>query len=144
MALRLIHIKLPDHDDESISELIADRQFVTTWLDHRTGGQLILQLIAPAEDCEAIMDKFDQRFHGMSGFQILLLPVEAALPRFSEVDDLDKPVSAAAADNVSGKKHRVSREELYAEIKEGIKIGPVFYGHGSSFFGGGRHRFTPQ
>lgn len=56
MALRIIQIKLPDADYESISEIIADQQYVTTWLDHRASGQLILQLIAPAEACEAIMD----------------------------------------------------------------------------------------
>ena len=98
MALRLIQIKLPDAADyESISEIIADQHYVSTWLDHRTAGQLIIQLIAPAEACEALMDKFDQRFHGISGFHILLLPVEAALPRLSEERDIDNESLKGAA-----------------------------------------------
>jgi uncharacterized hydrophobic protein (TIGR00341 family) len=126
MALRLIQIKLPDVDQESILEMIEDQKFVTTWLDHQEPGQLILQLIATAEACEAIMDKFDQRFHGISGFHILLLPVEAVLPRLSEQEDPDKPLAASRKEDTTEKKHRISREELYSEIEEGLKIGPVF------------------
>jgi len=44
MALRLIQIKLPDAEYDSITEIIADQKFVTTWPDHRMPGQLILQL----------------------------------------------------------------------------------------------------
>ena len=144
MALRLIQIRLPDADYDSISEMIVDRSSVTTWADHRAHGQLIVQLIAPAEECEAIMDKFEQRFRSTPGFHILLLSIEAALPRLPEEEEEDETTQADETNGNSKGKHRVSREELYAEIKEGIKIGPVFYGHGSSFFGGGRHRFTPQ
>ena len=60
MALRLVQLKLPDAEYDSITEIIADQKFVTTWPDHRVSGQLILQLVAPAEACEAIMDKFEQ------------------------------------------------------------------------------------
>ena len=63
MALRLVQLKLPDAEYDSITEIIADQKFVTTWPDHRVSGQLILQLVAPAEACEAIMDKFEQRFN---------------------------------------------------------------------------------
>ena len=48
MALRLIQIKLPDAEYDSITEKIEDQKFVTTWPDHRVPGQLILQLVEPA------------------------------------------------------------------------------------------------
>ena len=118
MALRLIQIKLPDSDYDSIFEIIADQKFVTTWLDHRASGQLILQLMAPAEACEAIMDKFDQRFKDTEGFHILLLAVEAALPRLEEEVETEKSPPTDGADDASEKKHRISREELYAEINQ--------------------------
>jgi len=44
MALRLIQIKLPDAEYDSVAEIIADQKFVTTWPDHRVPGQRILQL----------------------------------------------------------------------------------------------------
>ena len=49
MALRLIQIKLPDAEYDSVTEIIVDQKFVTSWPDHRVPGQLILQLVAPAE-----------------------------------------------------------------------------------------------
>ncbi len=48
MALRLIQIKLPDAEHDSIFEMIEDQKFVTTWPDHRVSSQLILQLVEPA------------------------------------------------------------------------------------------------
>ena len=112
MALRLVQLKLPDAEYDSITEIIADQKFVTTWPDHRVSGQLILQLVAPAEACEAIMDKFEQRFQGHPEYHILLLPVEAALPRLPEEEDTDKTPQEDAINEESEKKHRVSREEL--------------------------------
>jgi uncharacterized hydrophobic protein (TIGR00341 family) len=125
MALRLIQIKLPDADQDLILEMIADKKIITTWADHRMPGYLILQ-VAPAEACEAIMDKFEQRFNGVSGFHILLLPVEAFIPRLAEEEDSNKTSTAEQTGDASEKKHRISREELYSEIHEGIRIGPVF------------------
>ena len=112
MALRLVQLKLPDAEYDSITEIIADQKFVTTWPDHRVSGQLILQLVAPAEACEAIMDKFEQRFQGNPEYHILLLPVEAALPRLAEEEDTDKTPQEDAINEEPEKKHRVSREEL--------------------------------
>ncbi len=113
MALRLIQIKLPDAEHDSIFEMIEDQKFVTTWPDHRVPSQRILQLVAPAEACEAIMDKFEQRFQGNPEYHILLLPVEAALPRLPEEADTDKIPQEDTINEESEKKHRVSREELY-------------------------------
>ena len=126
MALRLVQLKLPDAEYDSITEIIADQKFVTTWPDHRVSGQLILQLVAPAEACEAIMDKFEQRFQGNPEYHILLLPVEAALPRLPKEEDTDKTPQEDPIKEESEKKHRVSREELYSEINEGLNIGSVF------------------
>ena len=44
MALRIVQLKLPDAEYDSITEIIADQKFVTTWPDHRVSGYLILQL----------------------------------------------------------------------------------------------------
>jgi len=126
MALRLIQIKLPDADGSSLQELLAGQQFVNTWLAKEDGGWLMLQLIAPAEACEAVMDNFDRRFHNVPGFHMLLLPVEAMLPRPAEEQKAPDTQPNAEADTETNKRHRVSREELYAEVKEGLKIGPVF------------------
>ena len=126
MALRLIQIKLPDAEYDSVMEIIADQKFITTWPDHRVPGQRILQLVAPAEACEAIMDKFEQRFQGNPEYHILLLPVEASLPRLPDEEDKDKSQQDDAIKEESEKKRRISREELYSEINEGLNIGSVF------------------
>ena len=126
MALRLIQIKLPATDENNLQELLAGQKFVNTWLAREDGGRLMVQLIAPAEACEVVMDNFDRHFHDVPGFHMLLLPVEAMLPRPVEEQETQDTQPNAEAVAEANKKHRVSREELYAEVNEGLKIGPVF------------------
>ena len=72
------------------------------------------------------MDKFEHRFQGNPEYHILLLPVEAALPRMPDEEDKNKSQQEEAINEESEKKHRVSREELYSEINEGRNIESVF------------------
>ena len=80
MALRLIQIKLPASAEDSLQDFFAGQKFVNTWLAREDGNRFMVQLIAPAEACEAVMDDFDRRFHNAHGFH-MLLPLLAFCPR---------------------------------------------------------------
>ena len=124
MALRMIQIVHPDVSPEDFADLLEGFKIHATWADQRSCDTSITQLIAPAEDCESILDKFEQRFGKTPGFQVALMQVEAVVPRPkeeppkepAEKDDKQKPEASK----------RISREELYAEINEGIPITRVY------------------
>ena len=124
MALRMIQIVHPDVSPEDFADLLEGYKIHATWADQRSCDTSITQLIAPAEDCESILDKFEQRFGKTPGFQVALMQVEAVVPRPKEApskepadkDEKQKPEVST----------RISREELYAEINEGIPITRVY------------------
>jgi uncharacterized hydrophobic protein (TIGR00341 family) len=120
----MIQIVHPDVAPEDFADLLEGFQIHATWADQRSCDTSITQLIAPAEECEAILDKFEQRFGKTPGFQVALMQVEAVVPRPreeppeepAEKADKQKPVLST----------RISREELFAEINEGIPITRVY------------------
>jgi len=80
-----------------------------------------------AEKAEPIMDALEQRFAVVDGFSLLLLPVEARVPRPAD-DAEEKPAPEVVEEDKEKEKksHRISREELYAEVSGGAKTTPVF------------------
>ncbi len=80
-------------------------------------------MLIPAEECESVIDKFEQRFAETSGYNIVLLPVEAFLPRPKPENNVTEPENT---EHQKKDAHRVSREELYSDINEGIKISRTF------------------
>jgi uncharacterized hydrophobic protein (TIGR00341 family) len=68
------------------------------------------------------MDAVQQRFGETEEFRVVLLPVEASLPR-QVPEENDKVLRLHRID---GSGYRVSREELYTEVSEGTQLTPVF------------------
>lgn len=124
MALRMIQIVHPDIAPEDFADLLEGYEIHATWEDQRSCNTSITQLIAPAEDCESILDKFEQRFAKTPGFQVALLQVEAVVPRM--IEGPAKTPDKEADKQRSEASTRISREELIAEINEGIPISRVY------------------
>jgi uncharacterized hydrophobic protein (TIGR00341 family) len=120
----MIQIVHPDVAPADFADLLEGLQIHATWTDQRACDTSVTQLIVPAEECEAILDKFEQRFGKTPGFQVALMPVEAVVPRPKEEppkrsdEPADKPKPELST--------RISREELIAEISEGIPITRVY------------------
>jgi uncharacterized hydrophobic protein (TIGR00341 family) len=129
MTQRLIQISFPVVPPDDIARMTKDIQIVNMWQDQLHPERNILQLVAPAEDCERIMDHFQQRFGNSPGFNIMLMSMEAVVPRPKP----DPKQEKKAETDTPGKnrpavknKHRVSREELYADMNAGIIINRAF------------------
>jgi len=126
MPQRLIQITFPVVPPDDIARMTKDLQMVNMWQDQLQPNQNILQILAPAEDCENIMDHFQQRFGNSPGFNILLMSVEAVLPRPKAKPKQEKETNVSGKKRSANNKHRVSREELYAAMNAGIIINRTF------------------
>lgn len=124
MALRMIQIVHPDVTPDDFTDLLEGFDITATWADQRSCDTSVTQVIVLAEDCESILDKFEQRFVKTPGFQVALMQVEAVIPRLKE----EPPKESAKADDAKKPEvsTRISREELLAEIDEGIPVSRVF------------------
>ena len=124
MPIRLMQIILPEKiSKDEIPSLIEDKEVVSGWTSDYSDSKTVLNLLIPAEECDSVIDKFEHRFSQTSGYNIVLLPVEAFLPR-PKPESTDTKIEKN--EQTKEDLHRVSREELYSDISEGIKISRTF------------------
>jgi len=126
MALRLIEISLPEADRGGAEALLQGEAILCVWQQELSDARILLRVLLPAEAVEALLDALEKRYASTKDFRVILLPVEAALPRPKALEDALPPPSSAPARELSAKPERISREELYAEITESSRLSTVF------------------
>ncbi len=117
MALRLIEMVLTEQDSEEVLELLKDYKV----LEHRqvrlSDGEVLVRILLDAEQSEAVLDLLGKRYAGKEGNRVVILAVEATLPR-------DEPEAADVPEEKSPE--RISREELYEDIKDAAQCTRVY------------------
>lgn len=127
MPLRVMQIFIPKNGDWEPDDLLEGREILGQWED--TGKKsVVLHLLVPAEETEPIMDEFEQRFSAVEGFHVVLFPVEAVLPRPKSDESKEEKAADDESVDKSQSASRISREELYEEVNEGIGVTGVFIG----------------
>lgn len=127
MTLRLIEIFLPLEKKEKLDAILTG--FAGSELLHMvaTNGKVNFKVLIPAEESESLLDKLEEAFAHLDDFRIVILSIEAIVPRMlPSQDDFptnDKPVEKKAASVALA---RVSREELYSDVLEAGKLSNTF------------------
>jgi uncharacterized hydrophobic protein (TIGR00341 family) len=114
----------PEERGGEVQELVEDLEPLGLWHDRLLDGQIIVKILLQAERAEAVLDRLESRYGGMEGFRVLVLAVEAALPR-------PKPGEESAAGGAPGQPseaapQRISRQELYADVSSSARLTRVF------------------
>ncbi len=117
MALRLIELFLNEGDADGAEEILAEGSVVETWHETLDGGRLLVKVLLESERAEPVLDALSKRFGHREGFRLVLLPVEAALPRPEQEKD-----EVPAAEPNEKPRARLSRDELYADVLEAVKL----------------------
>lgn len=128
MPLRVMQLLVPADTSETLDELLEGREALGRW-DDADGARVIVQLLIPAEESEPIMDRFEEQYAGTKGFHVVLLPVEAVLPRpdpEAAEQNAENPAYNGNNQNDENNAERISREELYAEVTENLGVTRVF------------------
>ena len=130
MALRLIEMVLREKDGGEVRELLKEHKM----LEHRQvrlpDGEVLVRILLEAEQSEAILDLLEKRYTGNEGNRVVILPVEATLPRAApEPEPEPKPESAGTPEQPPLEEKppgRISREELYEDIKDAALCSRVY------------------
>ena len=81
MALRLIEMVLREKDGGEVRELLKEHKV----LEHRQvrlpDGEVLVRILLDAEQSEAVLDLLEKQYAGGEGNRVVILPVEATLPR---------------------------------------------------------------
>lgn len=117
MAMRIIEVIVSKDDVDHILRVARGPEVVDVWcIPGAEPGQMVVRVLAPMTQCQALIDKF----HGiLSGnkHRIMLIPTLAVIPEPEkpEQPQPEKPQPATAA-----------REELYNIVAEGTKVDSTF------------------
>ena len=123
MALRLVEISVPNEKQDSVKELINAENPAGIWVDRLSEHKTQIKVLFQANKTEMLLDKLERALSG-DDYRIILLPVEATLPRIKIEDEKKEETEEKEKEKKSHM--RVSREELYSEIKESASLNSVF------------------
>ena len=115
--MRVIEVITDQGHVDTLRGIAAQQEVVDIWVGHRDeDGRCSTRLLVRPERQQAVMDALQSLLATADDTRILVLPVEAALPRLED-DDLD---------NEKQNSITRSREELYQKIVAGAKLDSNF------------------
>ncbi len=125
MQERLLEIIIPAEQKEKVVELLSGYSLQDLWYDRISQKKVLVRLLTETEKVETISDILQRHFSGAEGFKIIVMPVEAVIPQ-PPTDETEKEETGATRKKQAGKKMRISREELYADIVNSSKLTWIF------------------
>jgi len=126
MALRLIEIVLPEQYMESIQNVLEDHPSSDFWYDRISKGKILVRVLLPSEETEEMVDLLNKRFSTADGFRIILIPIEASVPRANQFSGAGDQEKLLPKKNHKRRIKRISREELYEDIADTTDLSRVY------------------
>jgi len=119
MALRLVETFVPDRLSDDAAEALRGVGAHAVWREGAGEGESVLRAVLGASRSGAALDALHERFNGLEGFRVLVLPLEGTIPRPPAAGSHEERQVAHTAASVS-------REEIYAKISEGAELSGNF------------------
>ena len=128
MALRLIEVFFPSNQKDQLQNLLKDHRIVDSWQQELSEGKIIIRFLLETEESGAVLDLLEKHFSltGTKDFRIMLLPVEASIPRPQPEEAPPEQKQPQPEETAERKIAGISREELYADIQGGARLSWVF------------------
>lgn len=115
--MRLLEIVVPGERRETAESILEEAATVYHWSEPLSGDRVLLAALVTKENVETLMDSLESQFGSAEGFRLVLLPVEATLPREEEPKEEPKEESEEDEAAQEAQSKRISREELYADVE---------------------------
>ncbi len=112
MSLRLIEIYHRSDAADQIDDLLKDKPILATWHDHLQEGQSISKILVKSENAEPVIDLIKKFFPQKDSYRVVILAVEATLPRPEESEEKEKEEAVSREKTPQ----RISIEELYQKM----------------------------
>ncbi len=122
MALRQVDIYLPE--DHAPLDWGDGHDALGRWDETLDNGQRLTRVLLDSNDTETFIEWVDQHVSA-ADYRIVLLPVEATLPRPESDEDNDEAADEDADEEQSVE--RINREELYQSITDSIRTTKTHY-----------------
>ncbi|NJN57386.1 MAG: TIGR00341 family protein [Leptolyngbyaceae cyanobacterium SL_5_9] len=113
MSLRLLEVFLPSDCTHQLLKLLGERSPLEVWTTSLSESQSLVRILLSVKEAETVIDSLESQFTEVEGFRILLLSVEAAVPR---TKTLQETRASQSSDSNSDPNWRINRQELYESI----------------------------
>jgi uncharacterized hydrophobic protein (TIGR00341 family) len=120
----MMEIIVPEGDLRELSRLLEETHGVEPWSETLDTERGRVRVLLPTGKTEKVMDLLQQRFGMKSEFRVMLLAVQATLPKLAEEKPPPKPKVEEKPELRTP--NRVSREELYETVTGGTKLTLIF------------------
>jgi len=125
--LRLIEAIIPKERGQKVLELLEEYDYLDMWEEPLSDERTLFKILVEANSSEGILDELQEKFSWIDEFRLVILPVEAILPRPPEKEEEEETTEEEEKGKKNKKKFsRISRDELYTDVVEMTKISPVF------------------
>ncbi|KAB7619563.1 TIGR00341 family protein [Alkalilimnicola sp. S0819] len=121
MPLRVLEITIPPGAAPAVESFLLTHPIHALWRSPIDDTACQIRALVETTCVEPITDVLSQRYALAEGFRVLVMPVEATLPRVAE-----PAADGKGAETPRRGPGRVSREELYQDVAAGTVLGPVF------------------
>jgi uncharacterized hydrophobic protein (TIGR00341 family) len=126
MALRMLEIVVPNSCADDLVEKVGGEAFpqiLELWTHSISENRSSIKILLDAESTESLTDALASLCDAHDSFRIVLLPVEATVPRVEEPAPSEPPLQV---DETSPRIGRVSREELHADLSDSARFTRTF------------------
>ncbi|MBW4548138.1 MAG: TIGR00341 family protein [Symplocastrum torsivum CPER-KK1] len=113
MNLRLIEVFLPEEDAQKVPELLRDYSLVGIWQTNLSNHQNLVKILLYGAEAETAIDQLANHFSQVDGFRIILLSVEASIPRPLLYPEIRAELKEQELDTQLS---RINRQELYEDV----------------------------
>ncbi|MCL7415907.1 MAG: TIGR00341 family protein [ANME-2 cluster archaeon] len=111
-----------------MQQALKEFKVLDIWQERFTKDLVHIKILVPTEETQNIVDLLEKHISRVEGYRIFLVPVEATLPRPEppKKETVEEKEEKKQNDNSNKKPVRISREELYSDIDQTIKLTWVF------------------
>lgn len=130
MPLRQIDVVIPKEAQHEIDELLQDETVIHYWRD--SGGEesdsCLMKVVLDVSKTEPFLDRAEQLMGRYPDFRMVIFSVDATIPRIEEPEEDEEEPEQKELEPWERPLEglRVSREELYTQISDGIKLNRVY------------------
>ncbi len=118
MTLRVLEISAPDTYKSDIHNLAEQHNAVDWWYSAKNKDQRrTTSILIHIEEQQALMDDLQKKLYQEKNWRLVVLPVEASLPRVEREEQNNEELKKNAFQIGT-----LTREELYAQIEKGARL----------------------
>jgi len=123
MGLRLLQVCYPYDPDREIEELLDELTLIDVRKEKITEREWFARVILPDTEAESALEILEDAYAHSEHFRVVILDVEATLPR-PDLEDKEEKEEETAEEKAE--KTRISVEEIYQSTAEAASISSVY------------------